>query len=91
MLDDLTDVTDDELTLEALAADPDAPVPDDAVPFDAGTLDAGLLPEWYMPPPIGRRTPGRTAVLASTAIALFIINVGGVCVTYGIPDPVWNP
>jgi hypothetical protein len=28
--------------------------------------------------------------LTGVAVALFIINVGGVCVTYGIPDPVWK-
>ena len=28
--------------------------------------------------------------IAYVTIALFVINVGGVCVTYGIPDPVWK-
>ena len=44
---------DDELTAEALAADPDAPIADDAMPFDAGSEATGnmLLPQWYMPAP----------------------------------------
>ena len=89
--DDATDVSDDELTRLALAADPDAPVPDDAVPFDTSAgMAANLLPDWYMPAPSLRRSPGRTAVLVGTAVAMFVINVGGVCVTYGIPDPVWK-
>ena len=84
-------VTDDELTALALAADPDQPIPDDAVPFTVpGQLDTALLPEWYMPAPSLRRSTSRTIVLAGVAIALFVINVGGVCVTYGIPDPVWK-
>jgi hypothetical protein len=83
--------TDDELTALALAADPDQPIPDDAVPFSStDALGAGLLPDWYMPAPSLRRSPRRTFVLAGVAISLFVINVGGVCVTYGFPDPVWK-
>ncbi|MEO6653429.1 MAG: hypothetical protein ABIP17_12315 [Ilumatobacteraceae bacterium] len=84
-------ISDDELTALALAADPDAEIAADAVPF-ASTEGLGpdLLPDWYMPAPSLRRSPMRTAVLACVAIALFVINVGGVCVTYGIPDPVWK-
>lgn len=88
---DLDVITDDELTALALAADPDQPIPVDAVPFAApDQLDRGLLPEWYMPAPSLRRSTPRTVVLTGVAVALFIINVGGVCVTYGIPDPVWK-
>ncbi len=83
--------SDDELTALALAADPDAPLDDDAVPFaSTDELGVSLLPEWYMPAPSLRRSTPRTVVLASVAVALFVINVGGVCVTYGIPDPVWK-
>lgn len=81
--------SDAELTALALAADPDAPIPDDAVPFAADADGPDLLPEWYMPAPSLRRSKPRVVVLASVAIALFVINVGGICVTYGIPDPVW--
>ncbi len=84
-------ISDEELTALALAADPDAEIDVDAVPFvSTEGMGAGLLPDWYMPAPSLRRSPGRIAVLASFAIALFVINVGGVCVTYGVPDPVWK-
>ncbi len=84
-------ISDDELAELALAADIDADISDDAVPFViTDGMGHGLLPDWYMPAPSLRRSPGRTVVLASVAIALFVINVGGVCVTYGIPDPVWK-
>jgi len=83
--------TDDELTALALAADPDPAIPADAVPFaPAGELGPSLLPEWYMPAASLGRSRSKTVVLAGVAIALFVINVGGVCVTYGIPDPVWK-
>lgn len=93
MFDDefTADLTDDELTALALAADLDAPIPDDAVPFDISPgIAAELLPAWYMPAPSLRRSRARTVVLTGVAVALFVINVGGVCVTYGIPDPVWK-
>lgn len=84
-------ISDDELTVLALAADPDAPIDCDAVPFSSSNdLGPSLLPEWYMPAASLRRSTPRTVVLASVAVALFAINVGGVCVTYGIPDPVWK-
>jgi hypothetical protein len=88
---DVDVIGDEELTTLALAADPDQPIPDDAVPFTTpDQVATGLLPEWYMPAPSLRRSTPRTIVLAGVAIALFVINVGGVCVTYGIPDPVWK-
>lgn len=88
---DPIEISDAELTALALAADPDQPIPDDAEPFVISDgVAAGLLPEWYMPAPTMRRSTPRTIVLAGVAIALFVINVGGVCVTYGIPDPVWK-
>ncbi len=84
-------ISDEELTALALAADPGTEIDADAVPFvSTDGMGADLLPDWYMPAPSLRRSPGRTAVLASVAIALFVINVGGVCVTYGVPDPVWK-
>lgn len=83
--------TDDELAALALAADPDTVVADDAVPFTSPDDPVpGLLPEWYMPAPGRGRSRSRTVVLTGVAIALFVINVGGVCVTYGLPDPVWK-
>ena len=75
----------------ALAADPDAPIATDAVPFDssAGAV-VGLLPSWYMPAPSLRRSRKRTIVFAGIVFSLLIINVMGLCVTYGVPDPVWK-
>jgi hypothetical protein len=85
------EITDEELTALALAADPDAPVPDDAVPFgDNDPTAFALLPEWYMPAPGIHRSRGRAAVMLAFAISLVIINIGGFCVTYGIPEFVWG-
>lgn len=86
-----TEITDEELTALALAADPDAPVPDDAVPFgDNDPASFALLPQWYMPAPGIRRSRGRAAIMFVFAISLVVINIGGFCVTYGIPEFVWR-
>ncbi|MCB1016354.1 MAG: hypothetical protein KDB10_14760 [Acidimicrobiales bacterium] len=81
-----TAVSDAELTALALAADPDAPLPPDAVPF-RGDDDPGdrLLPEWYMPGTVraGRRTPARTVAAVAVVTGLVLINVLGLCITYG--------
>ena len=85
------EISDEELTALALAADPDTPVPDDAVPFDdQGRATVALLPEWYMPAPGGRRGRGRTAVMLGVAVSLVVVNIGGFCVTYGFPEFVWG-
>jgi Na+/H+ antiporter NhaB len=92
-VDDVEDVeiSDEELAAEALAADPDTPVPDDAVPFgDNDPTKFALLPSWYMPAPGIRRSRGRAAVMLAFAAALVVINIGGFCVTYGIPEFVWG-
>jgi hypothetical protein len=83
---------DDELTAEALAADPDAPIAADAKPFDAGSDDAaaGMLPQWYMPAPAARRGRRRAWVLVTVAASLTIGNVVGFCVTSGFPEFVWH-
>jgi hypothetical protein len=83
------DITDDELTAEALAADPNAPIPAGVVPF-GGTSDAGLLPEWYMPVggPI-RRTRSRRVVVVGIIVSLLVVNGAGLCVTYGLPEIAW--
>ena len=83
--------TDAELTQLALDADPDAPIPHDAVPF--GTTDGlgvELLPSWYMPALSLRRSRSRTIVFAGLVFGFVILNVFGLCVTYGVPDPVWR-
>ncbi len=84
--------SDEELTRLALATDPFDPFASDVIRFDDGGSDlaVALLPDWYMPAPSLRRDRRRVIVLASVAISLFVINVGGLCVTYGFPDPVWK-
>jgi hypothetical protein len=85
------DITDDELTALALAADPDQPVAPDAVPISlGGAAPHGLLPAWYMPAPMsaGRR-PSRRWVLGGLVAILVVINGAGLCVTYGLPEIAW--
>jgi hypothetical protein len=84
------ELTDDELTAEAMAADPDAPLPSDAVPFGSLTEadDSGpaLLPDWYMPAPMPgarRATAGRRRLSYVVISAVLLINAAGLCVTYG--------
>jgi hypothetical protein len=84
-------ISDAELAAEAMDADPDAPIDDDAVPFDSGLATGmALLPEWYMPAPSLRRSPGKVFVLAGIAATLALGNVVGMCVTYGFPEFVFN-
>ena len=75
----------DELTAQALAADPDAPVPADAVPFGAeAACTGGLLPTWYMPGPVSYRRRSRHRIAVVAVIASFlVINAFGLCITYG--------
>lgn len=85
------EISDEELTALALAADPDTEVPHDAVPFgDNDPTAFALLPSWYMPAPGIRRSRGRAAVMLGFAVSLVVINVGGFCVTYGFPEFVWG-
>ena len=78
-------MTDDELTALALAADPDTPVAADAVPFVSDRGGGDLLPEWYMPAPgADHLVGGWRRVLIVVLIAAFVlINIAGLCVTYG--------
>jgi hypothetical protein len=76
-------VTDEELTVLALAADGDLDPDADAVPIRLDPT-ADLLPSWYMPASAGHAAPGwrrRVALLVVGAIVL--INAAGLCVTYG--------
>ena len=83
------EVTAEELTAEALAADPDVVVANDAVPFGVSEFE-GLLPDWYMPMlgPI-RRTRTRVVAVAGLVLSLLIVNAAGLCVTYGWPEIAW--
>ena len=83
----------DELTAQALAADPDEPIDADAVPFGTElSVGAELLPEWYMPVPqlsAAERTPARMFTVGLIIFALVLLNGVGLCVTYGLPEIAW--
>lgn len=81
-------ISDDELTMLALAADPDTEVDDDAVPLTEVTAAGsdGLLPDWYMPSPTGggpRLTGWRRRVVLLIIASFLLINAYGLCSTYG--------
>jgi hypothetical protein len=82
---DDVEITDEELTALALAADPDESLDADAVPFESELRDEGsLLPAWYMPVPARfDRTGGRSVVALVIVGALLALNALGLCVTYG--------
>lgn len=80
--------TDEELTAQALAADPDQLVDDDATPFVLWSPGFGdVLPDWYMPAPAAHPVGAarrRAAVVGGIVIAsLLAVNALGLCVTYG--------
>jgi hypothetical protein len=82
------DITDDELTELALAADPAAPLPADAVPIAVhlSQFAAAPLPLWYMPA-VARSGGGRRWKLPLVIVvvsAFFLIDALGLCNTYGI-------
>ena len=77
-------ISDEELELQALAADPDQPLDPSAVPFRGEEGPDAPLPTWYMPPVLaGRSTPGRRAVALVIVGAAILINALGFCITYG--------
>jgi hypothetical protein len=89
--DESFEISDEELTELALAADPD-PVIDAAATslWDLpGFSSRGPLPEWYMPAPMAPRpmTGWRRLVVRSNAllvVASFLtITAYGLCNTYG--------
>jgi hypothetical protein len=81
----LAPISDEELTAQALAADPDQPLDPDAVPLNGGPEVDGLLPSWYMPTPMGVSRKRWHRVLVIAAIASFVvINAFGFCITYGL-------
>ena len=87
---DATEISDEELTALALAADPDAPLDEAATPFDAGEEACDLLPSWYMPSlDIRRVGRARRVVVAAVVGALLVISGAGLCVTYGFAEIAW--
>jgi hypothetical protein len=83
-------IDDDDLTAEALAADPDAPVGADAISFwSLQEREAPDLPEWYMAAPMTSRphlTGWKRRVALTLIIAFVLINAAGMCSTYGWPS-----
>jgi hypothetical protein len=79
-------LTDAELTALALAADPDAPLPPEAVPIDVHLARFGpQLPSWYMPPVASHaRWPWKAPLVITIISAFVLIDVMGLCNTYGI-------
>jgi len=80
---------DDELTAQALAADPDAPIAADAVSLWDVLEPTGtpLLPQWYMPAATGglRHLDGWPRKIVFVLLVAFVaIDAGGLCFTYGI-------
>jgi hypothetical protein len=80
------EITDEELTALALAADPDAPLAKDAVPIGVHLARVAVaLPQWYMPPVTA--TSGsqrwRLPVVLTIISAFLFIEVLGLCNTYG--------
>ena len=80
------EISDEDLTNLALAADPDEPLPADAVPIDTYLSQVPPpLPLWYMPPVM--RTGGRRwrrPVVLAVVSAFVLIDAMGLCNTYGI-------
>jgi hypothetical protein len=85
---ELAELSDDELTRLALAADPNAPIPDDAVSFwdIVGDHTEPLLPAWYMPAPSGgggRRRRWKRVVAITLIVAFLVVDAYGLCSVYG--------
>jgi hypothetical protein len=79
------DISDEELTALALAADPDAPLDADARPWYFGYgFAVNPLPDWYMPRPMAaRRGRGTTIVVTSVVVGMVIVCAFGLCITSG--------
>jgi hypothetical protein len=81
------EVSDEELTALALAADPDMPVDSDAPSLAdlVGPGTGGLLPAWYMPGVAGSRrlSAWRRSVALVIVAAFLLITAYGLCNTYG--------
>jgi hypothetical protein len=79
-----SDITDDELEALALAGDPDLPPDPSATPLELGNPGAhGLLPGWYMPPAVARVGGWRSRVIVALVLAFLLIEIAGLCFTYG--------
>ena len=80
------EISDEELTALALAADPDQPLDPDAVPIDRYLgQEPGLLPSWYMAAVSARAGANRwrTVIVLAVVTAFVVIEALGLCSTYG--------
>jgi len=80
------EITDEELTTLALAADPDRPLDPDAVPIaEYLAQEPGLLPTWYMAAVTARAGANRwrTVIILAVVAAFLTIEAFGLCSTYG--------
>jgi len=82
------EITDEELTALALAAEPGSPFAEDAVPWRSVNIDGEpLLPDWYMPiAASSARHDWRAIVAVALAVGLVLCNAFAICVTYGFPE-----
>lgn len=82
------ELTDEELTVLALAAAPDPPLPADAVPlWDLVAAGAPLVSAWYMPSPvasIGAVGSWRRRIVVFLIAVFLVIEVAGLCSAYGV-------
>jgi hypothetical protein len=80
-----TELSDEELTDLALAADPVAPLAPDAVPWNGvASFPQGLLPDWYMPrPTASRRGRTTTVIIVAIVVGFLVIDAFGLCITSG--------
>jgi len=79
-------ISDEELTAQSLAADPDQPIDPGAVPlaeFLAGDSRESDLPSWYMPAAQSHGGRRHLAVIGLIILALLVVMVFGYCITYG--------
>ena len=88
MTHDVDEISDEELTLLAMAADPNVVVPDDAVSVweFLGDDNDLLLPAWYMPAAAGQPRTGRRwkrIVVILIIIAFLVVDGYGLCSTFG--------
>ena len=83
--------TDEELTELALDAQPFDPFDPEVERFgDVDPAKFPVIPEWYMPAPGIPRSKFSAAVMLGFAFSLAVITIGGFCVTYGVPEFVWD-
>jgi hypothetical protein len=83
--EDEVELTDEELTALALAAEPDPPLGPDAVPLlMSQSSGPEFLPAWYMPPVMARGAARWRRSLVFLLIAAFLlVDAFGLCITYG--------